>query len=77
MGMANTKTGDDTCSNHFLGLSSHNTDNSGARLPYDGPQDQPGGRGLEPPPGTPSLVTAAPDDEPTLKGDVTHLLGAR
>ena len=51
--------------------------NSGARLPYDDPQDQPGGRGLEPPPGTPSLVTAAPDDEPKLKGDVTHLLGAR
>ena len=25
----------------------------------------------------PPLVTAAPDDEPTLKGDVTHLLGAR
>jgi Terminase RNaseH-like domain len=54
-----------------------NSRNSGTRLPHDGPQDQPGGRGLERPPGTPSLGTAAPDDEPTLIGDVTHLLGPR
>ena len=33
MGMANTKTGDDTCSDHLLGLSSHN---SGLRLPSNG-----------------------------------------